>query len=303
MPKGFEALLPHLRQDESLRRNFFSRLKLTYYAGAGLSKPVWDAYRELGVAATGRVVPMTTALGSTETAPHALMNVRDVDRPGVVGVPHRGVELKLAPSGGKLEARLRGPNITPGYWRRPDLTQSAFDEEGFYRIGDALRLADPNDFAAGFEFDGRVAEDFKLATGTWVSVGPLRTHFVGVFDPLVRDVAVAGHDRDDIGMLVFPDEAAIRRLAAHLPDAPLVELLGDERVKAAFRERLATLAASATGSSNRVMRLALLAEAPSIDLGEVTDKGSLNQRAVLANRPLDVEALYATEIKPHVIRI
>ncbi|MBV8662036.1 MAG: AMP-binding protein, partial [Hyphomicrobiales bacterium] len=304
VPKGFEALLPHLRQDDALRRHFFSRLKLMFYAGAGLSRPVWDACRALAIETMGRAVPMTTSLGSTETAPSALVNVRDVDRPGVVGVPHKGVELKLTPNGGKLEARLRGPHITPGYWRRPDLTESAFDEEGFYRIGDALRLADPNDFAAGFEFDGRVAEDFKLATGTWVSVGPLRTHFVGVFDPLVRDAAVAGHDRDDVGMLVFPDEAAIRKLAPHLaPDAPFVEALGDERVKAVFRERLVTFAQAATGSSTRVTRLALLAEPPSIDLGEVTDKGSLNQRAVLANRPLDVEALYAAKIEPHVIRI
>ncbi|HEY1940575.1 MAG TPA: feruloyl-CoA synthase [Roseiarcus sp.] len=304
VPKGFEALLPHLRQDEALRRHFFSRLRLMFYAGAGLSKPVWDAYRALAVETTGRAVPMTTSLGSTETSPGALINVRDVDRPGVVGVPHKGVELKLVPGGGKLEARLRGPNITPGYWRRPDLTQNAFDEEGYYRIGDALRLADPHDFAAGFEFDGRVAEDFKLATGTWVSVGPLRTHFVGAFDPLARDAAVAGHDRDEIGMLVFPDETATRKLAPHLPlVTPFAEVILDEGVKAAFKQRLAAFAQSATGSSTRVTRLALLAEPPSIDLGEITDKGSLNQRAVLANRPADVAALYAPEAKAHVVSL
>jgi feruloyl-CoA synthase len=192
----------------------------------------------------------------------------------------------------------------PGYWRRSDLSQSAFDAEGFYLIGDALRLAEPNNFAAGFEFDGRIAEDFKLATGTWVSVGPLRVAFVGEFDPLVKDAVVAGHDRDDVGMLVFPDEDATRRLAPHLPaDAPFADVLADGRVKDAFQERLAALARAATGSSTRVTRIALLADPPSIDLGEATDKGSLNQRAVLSNRSADVEALYAPEAKPHIVRL
>jgi feruloyl-CoA synthase len=304
VPKGFEALLPHLKENEALRRHFFSRLRLMFYAGAGLSKIVWDAYRELSLATVGRVIPMTTSLGATETSPGALINVRDVDRPGVVGVPHKGVELKLAPSAGKLEARLRGPNIMPGYWRRPDLSRSVFDEEGFYCIGDALRFVDENDVAAGFEFDGRVAEDFKLATGTWVSVGPLRAQFVRAFDPLVKDAAVAGHDRDEIGMLVFPDEAATRRLAPHLPvDAPFAEVLADGRVRRAFAERLIALASAATGSSNRVARIALLAEPPSIDIGEATDKGSLNQRAVLNHRAADVEALYAPEAAPRIVRI
>jgi feruloyl-CoA synthase len=304
VPKGFEALLPHLQGDEALRRHFFSRLKLTFYAGAGISKPVWDAYRDLAIATVGHPVAMTTSLGSTETSPGALINVREADRPGIVGVPHRGVELKLVPNAGKLEARLRGPNIMPGYWRRSDLSQSAFDAEGFYLIGDALRLAEPNNFAAGFEFDGRIAEDFKLATGTWVSVGPLRVAFVGEFDPLVKDAVVAGHDRDDVGMLVFPDEDATRRLAPHLPaDAPFADVLADGRVKDAFQERLAALARAATGSSTRVTRIALLADPPSIDLGEATDKGSLNQRAVLSNRSADVEALYAPEAKPHIVRL
>jgi feruloyl-CoA synthase len=219
-------------------------------------------------------------------------------------VPHRGVELKLVPNAGKWEARLRGPNIMPGYWRRPDLTAAAFDEEGFYKIGDALRLAEPGNFASGFEFDGRVSEDFKLATGTWVSVGTLRLDFIGKFDPWVRDVVVAGHDRDEIGMLVFPDEAEARRLAPHLPpERPFADILADPAVKQAFCERLSALAARSTGSSTRVARLALLAEPPSIDLGEVTDKGSLNQRALLANRYADVEALYASEPAPHVMRL
>jgi feruloyl-CoA synthase len=305
VPKGFEALLPHLQADAELRQRFFSRLNMLFYAGAGLSRPTWDGYRELAIAELGRPIPFTTSLGSTETAPSAVINVRpDADRPGIVGVPHRGVELKLVPNAGKWEARLRGPNIMPGYWRRPDLTAAAFDDDGFYKIGDALRLAEPGNFASGFEFDGRVSEDFKLATGTWVSVGTLRLDFIGKFDPWVRDVVVAGHDRDEIGMLVFPDEAEARRLAPHLgPERPFAAILADPAVKLAFRDRLSALAASSTGSSTRVARLALLADPPSIDLGEVTDKGSLNQRALLANRYADVEALYASEPKPHVVRL
>jgi feruloyl-CoA synthase len=305
VPKGFEALLPYLQTDAALRRQFFSRLNMLFYAGAGLSRPIWDGYRELAIAELGHPVPFTTSLGSTETAPSALINVReDVDRPGIVGVPHRGVELKLVPNAGKWEARLRGPNIMPGYWRRPDLTAAAFDEEGFYMIGDAVRLAEPGNFASGFEFDGRIGEDFKLATGTWVSVGPLRLKFIAEFDPWIRDVAIAGRDRDDIGMLAFPDEAEMRRLAPHLPpETPFAEVLVDLEVKRAIGQRLGALAAGSTGSSTRVARLALMAEPPSIDLGEVTDKGSLNQRALLANRHSDVEALYASELKPHVVRL
>jgi len=304
VPKGFEALLPYLQNDEALRQHFFSRLKLMFYAGAGLSKPVWDAYRDLSIDTVGHPITMTTSLGATETGPAALIGVREVDRPGIVGVPHRGVELKLVPNAGKLEARLRGPNITPGYWRRADLTQTAFDHEGFYLLGDALRLAEPHNFAAGFEFDGRVSEDFKLATGTWVSVGPLRVDFIGKFDPLVKDAVVTGHDRDDIGMLVFPDEEVVRKLAAHLPpEIPFAEVVTDPVVLDAFRIRLAEVAKGSTGSSTRVTRMALLADPPSIDLGEATDKGSLNQRAVLANRASEVEALYTPESAPNVVRL
>jgi feruloyl-CoA synthase len=299
VPKGFEELLPHLRDDSELRRNFFSRVNLLFYAGAGLSHHIADAYRELSIAEIGRAIPFTTSLGSTETAPGAVINVRPTERTGIVGVPHRGVELKLVPNAGKWEARLRGPNITPGYWRRPDLTEAAFDEEGFYKIGDALRLAEPGNFAAGFEFDGRVTEDFKLATGTWVSVGPLRLSILAKFAPLARDVVIAGPNRDDIGLLVFPNEAEVAALAPRLSFA---EALRDDRVKAAFRELMKVQASGSTGSSNRVARLALLAAPPSIDLGEVTDKGSLNQRALLANRAADVEAMYAEASAPHVVR-
>ena len=300
VPKGFEELLPFLRADADLRRTFFSRCKMLFYAGAGMSKHVFDGYRELSTAELGHPIPITTSLGSTETGPGALINVKPGDRPGVVGVPHRGVELKLVPNGGKWEARFRGPNITPGYWRREDLTKDAFDEEGFYKIGDALRLAEPENFASGFEFDGRVTEDFKLGTGTWVSVGPLRLACLAKFAPLAQDIVVAGHNQEEVGLLVFPAAAELEKIA---PGLPLVEATRDERVKAAFQALLIAQAKTATGSSNRITRLALLAEPPSIDLGEVTDKGSLNQRALLANRSADVEALYASAPAAHVVRL
>jgi len=212
--------------------------------------------------------------------------------------------VKLVPREGKLEARLSGPNITPGYWRQPDLTARAFDEEGFYRLGDALKFDDPDDPAKGLLFDGRFAEDFKLATGTWVSVGPLRAAFVAHFAPLVRDVVIAGTDRDDIAALIFPDIGACREFAADLTAiAPPADVLAHPAVRREFASRLESLAAMSTGSSNRICRAILLADPPSLDLGEATDKGSINQRAVLHHRAALVEELYATTLSPRVIAI
>ena len=208
VPKGYEDLLPALRADRELRENFFSRLKLLFYAGAGLSQPVWDAYRELAQKTCGERVVMVTGLGSTETAPMAIQTTWETDRAGVIGIPIPGVEVKLVPQEGKLEARVRGPNITPGYWRQPELTRKAFDEDGFYKFGDAVRFVDPPDVNKGFLFDGRFSEDFKLATGTWVSVGPLRARILSFFAPFVRDVVITGHDRDDVGMMIFADVEA-----------------------------------------------------------------------------------------------
>jgi len=300
VPKGFEELLPYLRSDEALRKTFFSRVKMFFYAGAGLSQPTFDGYRELSAQVLGAPTPWTTSLGSTETGPGAIINVRGLTRTQNVGVPHRGVELKLVPNADKLEARLKGPNITPGYWRRPDLNAAAFDDEGFYKIGDALKLAEPGDWTSGFVFDGRVSEDFKLATGTWVSVGPLRLSFLNHFKAIAQDVVIAGQDRDDIGALVFPNFQALAKIAPGLAPEDAVH---DARVKAAFGEHLKAMAASATGSSTRVARLVLLTEPPSIDRGEVTDKGSLNQRLLLANRNGDVEALYAGEVAANGVRL
>jgi len=293
VPKGYEALVAHFRADETLRRNFFSRLKVMFYAGAGLNQTTWDELTELAVETTGERIVFLSAIGSTETSPLALACTWDFDRAGNIGLPCPGVELKLVPNEGKLEARLRGPHITPGYWRQDHLTKEAFDEEGYYRIGDALKFADPDDPQKGLLFDGRIAEDFKLSTGTWVSVGPLRARFIDHFAPYVRDVVFAAPDRDYIGALVFPDIEACRTLAGLGADAAPPAILAHDKVHAKFAELLASLAAQAQGSSTRVARLALMAEPPSMDKGEMTDKGSINQRSVLKNREQLAEALYA----------
>ncbi len=304
VPKGYEDLLPFLRGDRQLREKFFSRLKLLFYAGAGLSQPVWDAYRKLALETCGERVIMVTGLGSTETAPMAMQTRWETEYPGVIGIPVPGVQLKLAPQDNKLEARFRGPNITPGYWRQAELTQKAFDEEGFYKIGDAVRFIDRQDVNKGFLFDGRLSEDFKLSTGTWVSVGPLRTRILAHFSPLVRDVVITGHDRDEVGILIFADVYACRSLCKDLSTAsPDSEVLGHESVRMHFRVLVESLAMQSTGSSNRVSRAIILEEPPSLDAGEMTEKSSLNQRAVLNRRHALVEELYKPNSSPRVLRI
>ena len=304
VPKGYEALVPYFRADEVLRKTFFSRLKVLFYAGAGLNQTTWDDLARLAIESTGERIIFLSSLGSTETSPLALACTIDFDRPGNIGLPAPGVELKLVPNEGKLEARLRGPHITPGYWRQDALTRAAFDEDGFYKIGDALKFADPADPGQGFLFDGRIAEDFKLSTGTWVSVGPLRARFIDHFAPLVRDVVFAGPDRDDIAALVFPDVEACRKLAPeHAANAQPAAVLGDVRVRMKFAALLDALAAASPGSSTRVVRALLLAEPPSMDKGEMTDKGSINQRAVLKNRAALVDELYAAPLSSQVIAI
>jgi feruloyl-CoA synthase len=303
VPKGFEALLPHLRADAELRRNFFSRLKAMFYAGAGLQQYVWDELTQMSVDTCGERIIFLSSIGSTETSPLALSCSWDFDRPGNIGLPPPGVELKLVPNEGKLEARLKGANITPGYWRRPDLTKEAFDADGYYKIGDALKFADPAEPAKGLLFDGRLAEDFKLASGTWVSTGVLRAQFVDHFAPLVRDAVIAGADRDDLTTLVFPDIEACRKLAGLPPDAPASAVLNDAKVGGEFRKRLSALARQSAGGSTRVCRALLMEEPPSLDAGEATDKGSINQRAVLTRRAALVEELYAKPMSARVISI
>jgi feruloyl-CoA synthase len=304
VPKGYDALVPHLRADKQLRETFFSRLKVLCYAGANLSQPTWDALRALSIEACGERVVFLSSIGSTETSPLALCCTFDFNHPGNIGLPAPGVELKLVPTEGKLAARLRGPNITPGYWRQDHLTREAFDHEGFYKLGDALKWADPNDPAQGLLFDGRLAEDFKLASGTWVGVGPLRARFIDHFAPYVRDVVFAGADCDEITALVFPEIEPCRSLCADAPpDAKPAAILADARVERHFAALLTKLAALSPGTSTRVCRLLLLSDPPSIDAGEMTDKGSINQRAVLKRRAALVDELYRQPPSRYVIAI
>jgi feruloyl-CoA synthase len=292
VPRGFEELAAWLRRDPELREKFFSRVGMLFYAGAGLSQPVWDAFDELAVNTCGERIIWITGLGATETAPLATIANWETGRSGNIGLPAVGQEMKLVPAGNKLEARFRGPNVTPGYWRQPELTREAFDEEGYYRIGDAVRFAEPDCPDKGLLFDGRLAEDFKLSSGTWASVGPLRARFIAAGAPFVQDVVVAGHDRDFIAVLVFPRLDECRALCSRPPEQAST-VLSQPDVRARFQALLDRLAVEATGSATRIVRALLLEEPPSIDAGEITDKGSINQRAVLDRRAGLVEELYA----------
>jgi feruloyl-CoA synthase len=303
VPKGYESLLPYLRDDKALRAKFFQRLHAMFFSGAALSPYVWNSLDELAVQETGFRVPVLTGLGATETAPF-FMSVRPAtSRSGHVGLPVSGNDAKLVPDNGKLEVRARGPNVTPGYWRQPELTAAAFDDEGFYKFGDALRPVDPNDFSVGFDFDGRIAEDFKLASGTWVSVGPLRARFVAACAPLVRDVVIAGINRDEVSAVVILDLDGCRLVNPTLPLDDLAAIASDRLIRDAFRERFLSFLATSTGSSIRITRAILLDTPLSIDRGEVTDKGSINQRAVLDHRSRLIEELYSPTPADRVITL
>ncbi len=292
VPAGFEMLIQAMRDDEALRANFFKDLKLLMYAGAGMAQHTWDALLELSQMAVGRHVPLCTGIGSTETAPFALFCTDPQDRPGNIGIPAQGVTMKLVPVDEKYELRLKGPNVTPGYWRNEDLTAEAFDEEGFYRIGDAVKFAVPGDPRRGFYFDGRTAENFKLQTGTWVAVGVLRAQLVNQLGGLIRDAVITGENRSELGALAVPFMPALHALVAE-PGLSDEEIIVHPMVRAAIAQRLAYHQRQASGSATRVMRLMLMKEPLRFEKGEITDKGSINQRAVLAHRGDLVEALYA----------
>jgi feruloyl-CoA synthase len=303
VPKGYESLLPYLRDDSALRAKFFHRLHAMFFSGAALSPYVWNGLDQLAVQETGFRVPVLTGLGATETAPF-FMSVRPAtSRSGHVGLPVSGNDAKLVPNNGKLEVRAKGPNVTPGYWRQPELTAAAFDDEGFYKLGDAIKPAVSDDFSAGFDFDGRIAEDFKLASGTWVSVGPLRARFVAACAPLVRDVVISGINRDEVSALVILDLDGCRLINPTLPLDDLAATASDPLIIAALRERFAKFLATATGSSTRITRAILLDAPLSIDRGEVTDKGSINQRAVLDHRSHLIDELYSSTPAAHVITL
>ncbi|MFT6605744.1 MAG: feruloyl-CoA synthase [Halocynthiibacter sp.] len=294
VPAGYEALVRAFDADSGLRDKFFAKLDMMMYAGAGMAQHTWDALLAHSRASIGREVLLTTGLGATETGPFALQCAEQHAQSGNIGVPARGVKLKLVPNGGKLEARIKSPSISPGYYGDPAKSAEMFDDEGFYCLGDALRPADPDDLTRGFFFDGRTAENFKLNTGTWVAVGALRAGMVNAFGGLIRDAVILGEGQDYLGAIVLPDMAALRGLAPELgADAALAVLLAAPQVREALHDKLAAFAGAATGSASRVKRMVFMPDEPSMDRGEVTDKGSINQRAVIANRPELAEAIYA----------
>jgi feruloyl-CoA synthase len=301
VPRLYEMLMPHLRSDDTLRRTFFSRLKLLFYAAAGLGQRFWDELREVSIQACGEEILIMTGFGATETAPFALSTGASGAFAGMIGLPAPGMALKLTPVGSKLEGRVRGPNVTPGYWRDEALTQAAFDEEGFYKLGDAMRFVDPADPRKGVIFDGRLAEDFKLSTGTWVSVGPLRARILAQAAPYAQDVVITGHDGTFAGALVFPNLAACRNAAGASPEAPPSDVLRHPRVREVFQHAFDALAREGTGSSTFVARALLMEDPPSLDAREITDKGSLNQKAVIAHRARLIEELYAPAPSARVI--
>jgi len=291
VPTGFEAIAQAMKTDDALRKNMLSRVNMFFYAGAALAQPIWDSLYESQEREIGERIVMTTGLGMTESGPFGIFVTSPHVRAGDLGVPTPGLTLKLVPMGDKTEVRYKGPNITPGYWRMPQETAESFDEEGFFLTGDAVLWIDPANPHLGLKFDGRIAEDFKLATGTFVSVGPLRARVIAAGAPYVQDVVLTGINLKEVGAMVFP-APALRALSG-LPDtAPMSEVVTAPPVLAHFQGVLNAMAQSATGSANRIARLCVLADPPSLDKGEVTDKGSINQRAVLKHRDAVVQALH-----------
>lgn len=290
VPRGYDMLIHELENDPEFNDAFFN-MDLVFYAAAALPKTIWDKLIALSLKAKGRVVPLVAAWGSTETAPLSTSCHFQAETTGNIGVPVPGTELKLVPNAGKLEVRVKGPNVTPGYFRFEEMTKKAFDEEGFYIMGDAVRFADPADSDKGLFFDGRVSEDFKLSSGTWVSVGDIRIAGIDALSPVAQDIVVTGHDHDEIGFLVFPNEMACRRLAQAGEDVPLADVLASDAVRGHVKKGLAALKAAGGGSSRYAARARLMAVPPNPDTGEITDKAYLNQRQILANRAGDVEAL------------
>jgi feruloyl-CoA synthase len=301
VPRTYEMLLPHLRRDPALRDTFYRNLKIYFYAAAGLGQKFWDELRDLSFEVCGEELAFVTGWGATETAPFAICTGPIGAKAGWLGLPVPGLEVKLIQVGSKREARVKGPNITPGYWGDDALTTAAFDEEGYYKTGDAMEFVDPADPGKGLIFDGRLAEDFKLSTGTWVSVGPLRARIIAQASGLVQDVVIAGHDRNFASALVFPNIGRCREAAGLGADVPAADVIAHATVRQRFQDIFDALAAESTGSSTFVTRAVILDVPPSLDAKEITDKGSINQKAVLQHRAATVEDLYADTPSEHVI--
>lgn len=301
VPKGFEELVNHLKADKVLCSKFFRRLKLLFYAGASMPQHVWDGLEQLAYDTVGKRLLIATGLGMTEASPSCIFNTITGRGSGELGVPVPGLELKLVPDGDKLEARFKGGNITPGYWRNPDATAKAFDEEGFYKTGDALKMIDEHDVNKGLRFDGRISEDFKLMTGTWVNVGVLRASLTQAANGLIQDVVITGHDRDFIGAIIFPEVNYCCALAGLPQSAMISEVVRHPKVRAALQTIINDLGKKQTGSSTFIQRAVFADFALSIDKGEVTDKGSINQRSILKHRADTVALLYRDDLPEDVI--
>lgn len=293
VPAGYAALLPFLESDEALARTFFARLRMIFYAGAALPQDIWQRLEAVSVRTIGERVPMTSSWGTTEMAPAATAAYYLTEQAGVIGVPLPGVEVKLVPAGAKTEVRVRGPNVSSGYWRQPELTASMFDEEKFYKPGDAVRFVDPKDAAKGVIFDGRLAEDFKLTTGTWVPVGSLRVGVLSACSPVLQDAVIAGENREFAAMLAWVNTAGCKTLVSADDPATPASLVNHATVREHIARAVAAWNAQQKGSSNRIARVLLLTEPPSIDANEITDKGYINQRLVLERRNNEVERLFA----------
>ena len=300
VPTGFEAIAHAMHSDDALRANLLSKVKMFFYAGAALAQPLWDSLYAAQEKEVGERIVMTTGLGMTESGPFAIFVTNPHVKAGDLGVPTPGMTIKLVDMQGKTEVRYKGPNITPGYWRAPEDTSESFDEEGFFCSGDAVKWIDETDVHLGLKFDGRIAEDFKLATGTFVSVGPLRAKIIAAGAPYIQDVVLTGINLKEVGAMVFPT-AKVRELSGMDANVPLADVLASDKVVAHFQNVINDLSKTATGSASRIARMCLLAEPPTIDRGEVTDKGSINQRAVLAHRADTVAKLHDGTLQ-HILK-
>ncbi len=292
VPKGFDEIASAMNADATLRESLFKRVAAFMCGGAGISQATWNLIDQHAEATVGERIRVIGGLGMTETAPSCTFVLGTDARAGFIGLPCPGVEVKLVPLDGKTEVRFRGPNVMPGYWRDEENTAKAFDDEGYYCTGDAVKWVDEHDHNKGLMFDGRIAEDFKLSTATFVSVGPLKASIVSQGAPLVQDTVITGLNRDEVGALVFPRMEECRHLAGLAESATVEEVLTHPRVVDFFQTLADKLWAQGTGSANRIARLHVLREPPSIDKGEITDKGSINQRNVLTHRAAVVDALY-----------
>ncbi len=292
VPLGFDILIPYFEADAVLRESFFRNLKFLWYSAAAMTPTTWAELERLAVQTTGQRILTVTGLGMTESSPLALFGNHRATGVGIIGVPVPGLELKLVQIGDEYETRYRGPNITPGYWRDKAATEASFDSEGFFLTGDLVSFVDPQDPGLGLRFEGRAGEDFKLTSGTRVSGAGLRIRVLEALRPLAAEVLVVGAGRDDVRALIFPDwKQCAAAIGGPLPFEP-TELARNEKVKALFRERMTKIAATGTGASNRVVAGLLVETPPSVALGEVTDKGSVNGRLLQRNRPELLDILF-----------